>query len=72
MKQIETISKFFHLNDLNTIKYQEILRKAQDINKFKNMVSCKIHQNIIKYSNFSKFDFIKEFFYVPLFPFKCS
>lgn len=66
MIKTECISKFFYPKNLNKIKTEEIYLKALDIQTFKNNISKEIHSNILKYSEKSKFDFIREFSTVPV------
>lgn len=62
MKSVELKKvKFFYSNELNQVKFDAIYEKAVLIRDFKNLVSSKIHSNILFYQNYTKFDMIKEF-----------
>jgi len=54
-------SKIFHSKNLNEVKYEALLGKAKLIRSFKNNISLTIHSDLPKYSQMSKFDFIKHF-----------
>jgi len=54
-------SKIFHSKNLNEVKYDVLLGKAKLIRSFKNDISLTINSDLPKYSQMSKFDFIKHF-----------
>jgi len=54
-------AKFFYSCQLNQKKFDTILIKAKKIRDFKNQISEIINSDLIKYSEMSKFDMVKEF-----------
>ncbi len=62
MRKVEQqISKFFNIDDMNEVKYQAILKKAQNMRLFKNYVSQNIHDKILDYIKASNIDLNYEY-----------
>ena len=61
--QIRTYSKFLNIDCsvVNQKKIDLLINKALEINKFKNIISKAIHQDILEYKDRSKFDTITDF-----------
>lgn len=58
----QTFSIDFHSDDLNKAKVELFKAKASTLLNFRNEISKKISDNILKYLNYSNFDFINEFY----------